>query len=89
MTKEEARAKFAEMVARDENELELDRAALLINPDAAQEIRDRGLVYSEMNRYAAALVDLSEYLKRAPQSPDAKEIEERIRQLKQKQARLN
>src|SRR5262245_21770761 len=30
MTKEEARAKFAEMVARSENELDLDRAALLI-----------------------------------------------------------
>src|SRR5262245_26658396 len=30
MTKEEARAKFAEMVARNESDLELDRAALLI-----------------------------------------------------------
>jgi regulator of sirC expression with transglutaminase-like and TPR domain len=89
MTKEEARAEFAEMVARNENDLELDRAALLINPNAAQEIRDRGLVYSGMGRYAAALADLSEYLKRAPQSPDAKEIEEWIRQLKQKQAQLN
>src|SRR5262245_30693216 len=30
MTREEARAKFAEMVARNENDLELDRATLLI-----------------------------------------------------------
>jgi len=63
--------------------------ALLIDPGAVNEIRDRGLVYSGMERYAAALADLEEYLRRAPQAADAKEIKERIKQLRQKQARLN
>jgi regulator of sirC expression with transglutaminase-like and TPR domain len=63
--------------------------ALLINPDAVSEIRDRGLVYFGMKRYAMALADLEEYLRRAPQSADAKEIKERIKQLHQRQAQLN
>lgn len=63
--------------------------ALLINPDVAGEIRDRGLVYAGMERYAAALADLEEYLRRAPQAADAKEIKERIKQLRQRQAQLN
>jgi regulator of sirC expression with transglutaminase-like and TPR domain len=57
--------------------------------DVANEIRDRGLVYSGMKRYALALADLEEYLRRAPQAGDAKEIKERINQLRQKQAELN
>jgi len=63
--------------------------ALLINPDVAGEIRDRGLVYAGMERYTAALADLEEYLRRAPQAADAKEVKERIKQLRQKQAQLN
>ena len=67
--------------------------ALLINSEigaaVANEIRDRGLVYSGMARYVMALADLEEYLRLAPQSPDAKEIEERIRQLRHKLAQLN
>jgi len=75
--------------------LEAIERALIIHsgggegPDAANEIRDRGLVYSGMGRYAMAMADLEEYLRQAPQAPDAKEIKERIGQLRQKQARLN
>jgi len=70
----------------------IERALLIhseIGAGGANEIRDRGLVYSGMGRYALALADLEEYLKLAPQSLDAKEIEERIRQLRNKQAQLN
>jgi regulator of sirC expression with transglutaminase-like and TPR domain len=67
--------------------------ALLIHSEmgagAANEIRDRGLVYSGMGRYVTALADLEEYLRLAPLAPDKEEIEERIRQLRHKQARLN
>ncbi len=63
--------------------------ALLVNPDVTGEIRDRGLVYFGMERYAAALADLEEYLRRAPQAADAKEVKERIKQLRQRQAQLN
>jgi regulator of sirC expression with transglutaminase-like and TPR domain len=55
----------------------------------ANEIRDRGLIYSGMGRYVMALADLEEYLRLAPQSPDKEEIEERIRQLRHKLAQLN
>src|SRR5262249_52034826 len=40
--------------------------------DGANEIRDRGLVYSGMGRYGMAMADLEEYLRRAPQAPDVK-----------------
>ena len=67
--------------------------ALLLHPltdsDRANEIRDRGLVYSAMGRSVLALADLEEYLNIAPQSHDAKEIKEKIRQLRYKQAHLN
>jgi regulator of sirC expression with transglutaminase-like and TPR domain len=62
---------------------------LQINPDTVSEIRDRGLVYLSLERYTMALADLEEYLRRVPQSADAKQIKERIKELRQKQARLN
>lgn len=70
----------------------IERALILHSgegPDAANEIRDRGLVYSGMGRYVKALADLEDYLRLKPQAPDAKEIKERIGQLRQKQAQLN
>jgi len=70
----------------------IERALLIhseIGADSANEIRDRGLVYSGMGRYVMALADLEEYLRLAQRAPDAKEIEERIRQLRHKQAQLN
>jgi len=73
--------------------LEAIERALIIHSvegsDAANEIRDRGLVHSGMGRYAMAMADLEEYLRLAPQAPDAKEIKERVGQLRQKQAQLN
>ncbi|HKQ75328.1 MAG TPA: tetratricopeptide repeat protein [Blastocatellia bacterium] len=70
----------------------IERALLIhteMRIDCANEIRDRGLVYSRMGRYVLALADLEEYLKLAPQASDAKEIKGRIRQLQYKQAQLN
>jgi regulator of sirC expression with transglutaminase-like and TPR domain len=70
----------------------IERALLIhseIGSDVANEIRDRGLVYSGLGRYVTALADLEEYQRLAPQAPDAKEIEERIRQLRRKQSQLN
>jgi regulator of sirC expression with transglutaminase-like and TPR domain len=42
-----------------------------------------------MGRYAMALADLEEYLRLAPEAADAKEIEEQIKRLRQKQSKLN
>jgi regulator of sirC expression with transglutaminase-like and TPR domain len=70
----------------------IERAMLIHSQtgmSAANEIRDRGLVYSRMGRYVMALADLEEYLRLAPQAADAKEIEEQIKRLRQKQSQLN
>jgi regulator of sirC expression with transglutaminase-like and TPR domain len=62
---------------------------LLINPQAISEIRDRGLIYSVMERYAQAQEDLEEYLRRAPKADDVKEMKEMVRKLRLKQAQFN
>jgi len=62
---------------------------LLITPDSAVEIRDRGLVFSAMGRDAQARVDLEEYLRREPMAEDAGEVKKRILQSRQRLARLN
>jgi regulator of sirC expression with transglutaminase-like and TPR domain len=69
--------------------LGLIERALLVNPEAAAEIRDRGLAYLGLERYAPARADLETYLRPAPDAADAPMIRERIAQLKQQQARLN
>jgi len=48
---------------------------LKIYPDQTVEIRDRGLLYYQLNRWSEAIVDLEYYLKVAPQSDDAPMIE--------------
>ena len=63
--------------------------ALLVSPDAPAEVRDRGLVYAGLGRYAQALADLDDYLRRQPQAEDAAAIKERIVDLRQRQAQLN
>ncbi len=63
--------------------------ALLINPESAGELRDRGLVCLALGKYVQARTDLEEYLRRAPKSDDAAEIKKRLIQLRQKQALLN
>lgn len=63
--------------------------ALLINPESAAELRDRGLVCLALGKYVQARADLEEYLSRAPKSDDAAEIKKRLIQLRQKQAQLN
>lgn len=62
---------------------------LLIDPAAAGEIRDRGLIYLSMNRYALAQADLEEYLRRVPNADDKKEIRTKLGELRRRQARLN
>lgn len=63
--------------------------ALLVNPEALAEIRDRGLVRLALGKYAQARKDLEEYLRRTPNADDSGEIKNRLIQLRQKQAQLN
>ncbi|MBI1764612.1 MAG: transglutaminase family protein [Acidobacteria bacterium] len=63
--------------------------ALLITPDALNEVRDRGLIYAALERLTPALADLETYLRRAPDAKDAAKIKEKIAGLKQRRAQLN
>ena len=66
----------------------LDRM-LLVAPDAAGELRDRGLVYQQLECYRAALKDLSDYVEHAPEAIDVPEIRALVIELRALCARLN
>lgn len=63
--------------------------AVLLRPEDASEIRDRGLACFALGRFNRALGDLQEYLRRAPQAPDRSAIKEKLGDLRQRQAGLN
>ncbi|AFY69413.1 hypothetical protein Pse7367_1116 [Thalassoporum mexicanum PCC 7367] len=44
---------------------------LMLLPDAPVQLRDRGLLYYQMERYIEAKIDLETYLAHAPDAPDA------------------
>jgi regulator of sirC expression with transglutaminase-like and TPR domain len=52
---------------------------LLLTPDAAHELRDRGLCYAELECFAAAASDFERFLALAPDDPSAPQIRERLR----------
>ncbi|HSD44601.1 MAG TPA: tetratricopeptide repeat protein [Burkholderiales bacterium] len=62
---------------------------LLVVPESAEELRDRGLVYARLDCFRPAAADLQNYLRRRPDAPDAGEIHAQIAQLKAATARLN
>jgi regulator of sirC expression with transglutaminase-like and TPR domain len=62
---------------------------LLVMPESAEELRDRGLVYQQLECFRPALSDLQNYLRRRPQAADAPEIHEKILELRQAATRLN
>ncbi len=62
---------------------------LLVMPESAEELRDRGLVYQRLECFRPALSDLQNYLRRWPQAPDASDIHGKIVELKQATTRLN
>jgi regulator of sirC expression with transglutaminase-like and TPR domain len=62
---------------------------LIVNPNHAAELRDRGLLYERMECSRAALEDLESYLKLAPAAEDIAETHAHIAELRQRAARLN
>ncbi|PZP49909.1 MAG: transglutaminase, partial [Azospira oryzae] len=50
----------------------------LIQPDAHLELRDRGLVYAQLECFRGALDDLNRYLAQAPEASDADQIRARV-----------
>src|SRR5438552_1861958 len=62
---------------------------LLIEPDAPQQYRDRGLLLRRLRQFERAARDLEHYLKLAPDSKDRQEIQEHLRELRRIQAMMN
>ena len=61
---------------------------LLVVPESAAELRDRGLVYAGLECFRPAVADLQNYLRRRPDAPDAAEIHARVVDLRAALARL-
>jgi regulator of sirC expression with transglutaminase-like and TPR domain len=62
---------------------------LILHPQDACEIRDRGLLSCQLRRYADAIADLERYLRLAPNANDSETIREHLRALRQRAAALN
>jgi regulator of sirC expression with transglutaminase-like and TPR domain len=62
---------------------------LLLYPDAASELRDRGLLHLQLGERIAALWDLERYLGREPEAADADMVRRHVRVLYTQLGRLN
>ncbi len=62
---------------------------LLLRPNFPPEVRDRGIIYQNLECFQAALHDYQLYLKLAPQAPDAGVIRSLTATLQRAVARLN
>ncbi|HZN23823.1 MAG TPA: tetratricopeptide repeat protein [Burkholderiales bacterium] len=62
---------------------------LALLPEAAEDYRERGELYAELECFRASVADLRQYLKLRPQAHDSKRIAQRIAELEPLVARLN
>jgi regulator of sirC expression with transglutaminase-like and TPR domain len=62
---------------------------LVLKPNSAPEIRDRGIISYYLGEYRQAKVDLEHYLERVPDAPDAELIEQNIARVVQRLQQMN
>jgi regulator of sirC expression with transglutaminase-like and TPR domain len=62
---------------------------LALDPDSAEERRDRGLLHAAFDCYSLAAADLEAYLALAPTAPEAKALRVKINEMRSLAARLN
>jgi regulator of sirC expression with transglutaminase-like and TPR domain len=62
---------------------------LIINPASAPHIRDRGFLLAGVGDKVSAISELERYLSLVPNAPDRESIRERIKAIRQSQAKLN
>jgi regulator of sirC expression with transglutaminase-like and TPR domain len=62
---------------------------LEVLPEAAEELRDRGMLYVALDCYTLAARDLAAYLEKVPRTPDASRILHTIGEMRRLEARLN
>jgi regulator of sirC expression with transglutaminase-like and TPR domain len=69
--------------------LEVLNRMIIVAPESAAELRDRGLVYQRLECWRPALKDLSDYLEREPDAADLEEVRAKMVELSLRCARLN
>jgi regulator of sirC expression with transglutaminase-like and TPR domain len=74
---------------KPERLLEVLNRMIIVAPDAAGELRDRGLVYQRLECWRPALKDLADYLEREPEATDVDEVRAKVMDLSLRCARLN
>jgi len=62
---------------------------LVLLPDSAVELRDRGLVYQRLECWRPALKDLADYLEREPEPADLEDVRARMLELMERCSRLS
>lgn len=72
-----------------ESALAVMNRMLLVVPESAEELRDRGMLYRRLDCFRPALSDLQNYLRRRPQAPDALDVRTAIVELHQAATRLH
>jgi regulator of sirC expression with transglutaminase-like and TPR domain len=60
-----------------------------LDPKAAEEYRDRGAIYHELECFRAALTDYRRYLELRPKAGDAETVKKIVAELEKLAARLN
>jgi regulator of sirC expression with transglutaminase-like and TPR domain len=74
---------------KPERMLEVMNRILILAPEAAAELRDRGYVYQRLECWQPALKDLTEYLEREPAAPDLADVRARVIELRTLCARMS
>ena len=72
-----------------ERMLDVLNRALVVSPDSTSDLRDRGVVYEQLQAYRAALRDLTDYVAREPDAADIDEMRAKLIELSSRCARLN
>ena len=72
-----------------ERMLQVLNRILVLSPNASAELRDRGFVYQRLEAFRAAHRDLTAYLEREPDAPDAEDVREAAAELALRCSRLN
>lgn len=75
--------------AKREQALAVMHRMLLVVPESVEELRDRGMLYRDLECFQPALSDLQNYLRRRPDAPDAEDVHAIVLELRLACARLN
>ncbi|HEL9820190.1 TPA: tetratricopeptide repeat protein [Klebsiella pneumoniae] len=90
---EQVRDDFPSRFVEEERQMELalraSEALLQFNPEDPYEIRDRGLIYAQLDCDHVALLDLSYFVEQCPEDPISEMIRAQINTISHKQITLH